>query len=113
MPLTHELSPPGPYPKLVDFFCHARSTRRDATLTGCHGLFSPLREENHMSDYDSNLPFRIWYSHGIGAAPGHRGPELKFYSYRTLESARAAVRGLPPGCKFVRITDGPDAQLIE
>jgi hypothetical protein len=66
-----------------------------------------------VAQYDPNLPYRVWYSESIAVAPGRRGPELKFYGYRNVESARAAAKALPPGCKFIRITDGPDDQLIE
>jgi hypothetical protein len=64
-----------------------------------------------MPGYDPSRPFRVWYSQAVGVAPGSRGPEVKAGSYATLVEARAAAKSLPAG--FIRITDGPDHQLIE
>jgi hypothetical protein len=76
-------------------------------------MFRATGEANRVSKYDPNSPIRVWYSQATGTAPVRRGPELRFSSFRTLETAREAARSLPPGFEFVRITDGPDAQLID
>jgi hypothetical protein len=66
-----------------------------------------------MPEYEDSKPFRVWYSEPVGRVPESLGTRLKTQKYRTLEEARAAANCLPDSCSFIRLTDGPDNQLIE
>ena len=66
-----------------------------------------------MTEYDPNRPFRVGYSEPVGRAPERLGARSKTDNYPTLEEARTGANCLSDGCKFIRITDGPDRQLIE
>ena len=66
-----------------------------------------------MTKYDAKRPFRVWCSEAVGCEPMRLGTRSGTESYQTLEEARAAVRCLPDGYRFARITDGPDHQLIQ
>jgi len=66
-----------------------------------------------MSGYEPHHPFRVWYTESIGRVPERLGTRSRTDSYPTLKDAREAARRLPEGCSFIRITDGPDQQLIE
>ena len=66
-----------------------------------------------MPQYMATRPFRVWYSEGIGVAPGRRGTRLMSESYPTLEEARAGAKRLPFGCSLIRITEGPDDKWVE
>ena len=62
-----------------------------------------------MTEYNPNRPFRVWYSEPVGRGGSHS----RTVGYPTLEEAREAAKRLPDGCRFIRITDGPDHQLIQ